>query len=90
VGINTGVVFMGTVGSEKVADITALGDEMNVAARLSSVAEVGDLVVSDATWRAIGDVALQRRLAAEPTTVTLKGKREPQTVHVSRAGRRAS
>lgn len=89
VGINTGVVFMGTVGSEKVADITALGDEMNVAARLSSVADVGDLVASEATWQSIDDDALRSRLAAETLTVSLKGKRAEQTVHVSRSRARA-
>ncbi len=46
-GIHTGVSYVGTVGSKGGAmDLTALGDVPNVAARLASLAEPGEVVIS--------------------------------------------
>jgi adenylate cyclase len=45
VGLNAGCAYVGNVGSE-VVDFTALGDPVNVAARLQSEAESGQLVVA--------------------------------------------
>jgi len=46
VGVNAGSAFVGNVGSA-VVDFTALGDPVNVAARLQGAAAGGELVVSD-------------------------------------------
>lgn len=50
VGIHTGVAFVGKVGQEEVNDITVLGDALNVAARLSSNARQGEILISDAAF----------------------------------------
>ena len=80
VGIHTGVAFVGVVGGADgtVTDFTALGDNVNVAARLSSQAGQGEILISDASYAAAGlDLGdLERR------QLQLKGKSEPVGVRV--------
>ena len=80
VGINTGEAYFGTVGTHELVELTALGDEVNVAARLASQAAAGEVVLSESTVRSAGlDTAgLERR------TLALKGKSEPMDVWVMR------
>ena len=52
VGINTGDVVMGSVGSKNRMDYTVIGDTVNVAARLEQMAEGGCIVVGEATYKA--------------------------------------
>jgi adenylate cyclase len=79
VGVNTGVAYFGTVGREDdMIDITALGDEVNVAARLASNAAAGEIVLSESTVAQAGLDA--GRL--EMRTLDLKGKTEPMSVWV--------
>ena len=49
-GVHTGEAFVGVVGSDEKTDFTALGDTVNIAARLGSEAGPGELLVSRATW----------------------------------------
>jgi adenylate cyclase len=79
IGVHTGVAFVGSVGSKDSAvDITVLGDTANIAARLSSEARVGEILISEAAYRAtapdLGTLEI-RQLA-------LKGKSESVSVHV--------
>ena len=53
-GLHTGIAFVGAVGSGDKLDFSALGDTVNVAARLGSVAAAGELLVSRAAWDATG------------------------------------
>ena len=63
VGVSTGVAFVGSVGTGSHVDLTALGDTVNIAARLSSAAEPGEVLVTlDAAGAADLDTAgLERR-----------------------------
>lgn len=81
VGVNTGVAYFGTVGrDDDMIDITALGDEVNVAARLASNAAAGEILLSESTVAEAGlDAA-----GLENRTLDLKGKREPMDVWVMR------
>lgn len=56
IGVHTGKVYVGTVqGAEGAAiDFTALGDNVNIAARLAEYAAPGHALVSDSTYRAVG------------------------------------
>lgn len=80
VGVHTGVAYVGTVSGAEgtVADITALGDCVNVTARLASKAGPGEALISNAAYVAaglnLGDL--------EQRPLELKGKSEPVTVHV--------
>jgi adenylate cyclase len=78
VGIHCGNAFVGTVGSQDAAtDITVLGDAPNTAARLSSAAAIGEIVLSDGAYEIAGMTDdLERR------TLELKGKIEPMGVRV--------
>jgi adenylate cyclase len=80
VGINTGEAYFGTVGTHEFVEITALGDEVNVAARLASQVAAGEVVLSERTVRKAGldTTNLERR------TLALKRKREPMDVWVVR------
>ncbi|HEY7624399.1 MAG TPA: adenylate/guanylate cyclase domain-containing protein [Candidatus Limnocylindria bacterium] len=51
VGINTGPVVVGTVGTHAASEYTAMGDAVNVAARMQSLARPGTVLVSAATHR---------------------------------------
>jgi adenylate cyclase len=77
-GVHTGLAFVGSVGSGSHVDFTALGDTVNIAARLASAAASGEiLVTADAARAADLDVAgLERR------DLALKGKSAPTPVFV--------
>lgn len=80
-GVNTGVAYLGTVGNDELIDFTAMGDPVNVAARLSSAAGAGELLVSLSTLEAAGmtDEGLEHR------SLELKGKTEATEVVVLHA-----
>jgi adenylate cyclase len=80
-GINTGVAYVGTVGNGELLDFTAMGDPVNVAARLSSAAGAGELLVSASTMKAAGltDEGLEHR------SLMLKGKTEATALVVLHA-----
>jgi adenylate cyclase len=80
VGVSSGNAFVGSVGTESHVDFTALGDTVNIAARLSSAAGVGEVLVTvDAANAADLDQAgLERR------DLTLKGRSGPTSVLVLR------
>lgn len=53
-GVHTGEAFVGVVGSDEKTDFTALGDTVNIAARLGSLAGPGELLVSRTAWDRAG------------------------------------
>lgn len=70
----TQVAFLGAVGEQgEVDDFTALGDNVNIAARLGSEAEAGEVIISAVAASAanLETDALERR------HLTLKGRIEP-------------
>jgi adenylate cyclase len=69
VGVQSGKAFIGTVGRDDlILEFTALGEDVNVAARFASVAGAGELVCSEATYR-----AAHLDVPAESRELTLKG-----------------
>ena len=79
VGVNTGVAFIGSVGTrEGRTDFTAMGDVVNVTARLSALARSGEILIGASAWAeaAIADTTVQSR------QLRVKGKSEPIEVFV--------
>ncbi len=70
IGIATGEEFVGNVGGGGYKDFTALGDVTNTAARLSSAAAPGELLVDAETYAAVAHDHPQ----AERRELELKGK----------------
>ena len=82
IGIHTGIAFVGTVSGaeDTVTDITALGDNVNITARLASVAGAGEALISEAAYTA-GGVDLGE---LEHRQLELKGMSEPISARVLR------
>ncbi len=73
VGINTGPALLGNIGSAEIRNFTAIGDTINLAARLEASADVGHVVIGGATYEEINDVAVVHPLGK----LEVKGKEEP-------------
>ena len=87
IGINSGVAVIGNMGSETRFDFTALGDAVNLAARMeSSCKEVGeDIVIAQATAEQT-DIKLDRL-----DDIYVKGKEKPIQIYtISENATRAS
>ena len=77
IGINTGKVITGAIGSTRALQYTAIGDAMNVASRLVNIAKRGEIIMSEETYRTVAD-----RVEAEAMPpVKVKGKEKEQKIY---------
>lgn len=77
IGVHNGHAYVGAVGSEEgIVEITALGDDVNTAARLCSAASPGELIVSDRCFREAG-LSVD---ASQPYDIRVKGREEAVSV----------
>jgi class 3 adenylate cyclase len=78
VGGSTGPAIVGNVGRDALRSYTAIGDTVNIAARLESVAPVGGICISEATPAELGSDA-----PTEPRgEVAVKGRADPVVAHL--------
>jgi adenylate cyclase len=71
IGISSGSVIVGNIGSPQHMDYTAIGDQVNTASRLQSIAQGGQILVSRSVYE-----ATQRHFQFKQMgTLTVKGKR---------------
>jgi adenylate cyclase len=76
-GIHTGTAVVGNVGSADIMDFTAVGDTVNIAARLQGLGEQGQILISEAAYAAIHDY-----IAAEPIgPLSVKGRTNAVTTY---------
>jgi adenylate cyclase len=78
VGINTGPAVVGNVGTEEQRSFTAIGDTTNLAARLQTAAEPGQVVLGGTTYEAVREQAEARPIGE----LDLKGKSAPVAAYV--------
>jgi class 3 adenylate cyclase len=79
VGLNTGLVVVGDIGTDLHMEYLAVGDTVNLAARVQSAAEPGELLVTDNTYKlATGLFEFE-----DQGEIEVKGKTDP--IHVFRA-----
>ncbi|WP_183092749.1 adenylate/guanylate cyclase domain-containing protein [Nocardioides stalactiti] len=81
IGINTGVLSVGTFGSDGRATYTAIGLQMNVAARIQAECPPGGILLSSSSWHLVNEA-----VECEPLgEVTVKGVHFPISVYAPTA-----
>ncbi|MFC4112308.1 adenylate/guanylate cyclase domain-containing protein [Nonomuraea zeae] len=78
VGVNTGPALVGNIGSPELRGFNAMGDCVNVAARLQGVAEPGTVVIGETTLKQLGQGVTVNPLGR----LSLKGKEELVAAYV--------
>ena len=77
IGINSGEMVVGNIGCEKRVDYTAIGDAMNLGARLCSLAQPHQVIISESTYQLVKDAVEVNRLAP----VRVKGRVRPEQIY---------
>jgi class 3 adenylate cyclase/PAS domain-containing protein len=77
IGVNTGFCTVGNFGSNDRVDYTIIGNEVNLAARLQSHADLGGILLAHETYALVKDEVL----AEETGTITVKGFPRPVRTH---------
>lgn len=77
VGINTGPVIMGNIGTEQYMDFTLIGDSVNLASRLCSAAVANEVLISTSTYQEV----FRNVVIDQSREILVKGKLKPVRVY---------
>lgn len=81
IGINSGPMIVGNLGSEQIFDYTAIGDNMNTGARIEALTRdyktKNNIIISDSTYQLCSD----KIIAEFIDEVTVKGKSQPIKIY---------
>ncbi|MCM8824053.1 MAG: adenylate/guanylate cyclase domain-containing protein [Candidatus Omnitrophica bacterium] len=77
IGINSGDMVVGNMGSAERMDYTVIGDNVNLAARLCSSAGGGEIIISEATYQQVKELVNAEKLPP----IMVKGKSKPISIY---------
>lgn len=78
IGLNTGEVVAGNLGSAQKMEYAVIGDNVNTASRLCGAAQKGQVIISKSTY---DDIKTQGFEFEEMPPITVKGKSEPLEIY---------
>ena len=85
IGIVTGDVLLGSIGSDDRLDFTAIGNQVNLCSRLCAMAGPREILIADSTYQLVRDLISAERLEA----VAVRGLAQPVDVYrmvIARSG----
>ena len=82
IGVNSGTMLAGNMGSADRMEYTVVGDAVNLASRLSHAGEPGQVIITE---EMLGNPMLDKRITTrDHGTISLRGKKEPVSLFVVR------
>lgn len=77
IGLNTGKVAAGNIGSQKLIQYATIGDTTNVTSRICSAAQAGEILIGELTYQKLHTLGFETAAIVPIPPVMVKGKDQP-------------